>query len=128
MTTAEQVQQEIIDWANSDSVQDVFASAGWSRVQSFSDACRYFHEYLDTNETDADSGVSIPSGHCLRVEESEEGSKLVTVFSIEAPAAEKKFYRFSGRLTRDETYWDGATIREVFPKVVTTTKFVENPS
>lgn len=123
MASAEQVKQEIIDWANSDSVKDVFENAGWSESNYFADACRYLHEYLDTDETDADSGVTIPSGHCLRVKETHEGSALVVVFSVEAPGKEKQFFRFTGKLTSYEIYWNNSELREVFPKTVSVTNF-----
>lgn len=123
MATAEQVKQEIIDWANSDEVKNVFSVAGWSESVYFADACRYLYEYIDTDDADADSGITIPAGHCLRVKETHEGSTLVVVFSVEAPGKEQQFFRFTGKLNSYETYWNNSELREVFPKTVSSVEF-----
>lgn len=123
MASAQQVKEEIIDWANSNGVKEVFELAGWSKSEYFADACRYLYEYLDTEDTDADSGVTIPSGHCLRVKETHEGSALVVVFSVEATGKEKQFFRFTGKLNSYETYWNNSELREVFPKTTLVTNF-----
>lgn len=128
MTSVEQVKQEIIDWANSDEVKDVFNSAGWSESKTFPDACPYLYEYLDASDINADSGVVLPSGNCRKVELTEDGLKFAVVFSVENGSNEKSFYRFTGRSNSYETSWERSILTQVFPKVITKTIFTEDPS
>lgn len=128
MASVEQVKQEIIDWANSDEVKDVFKSAGWSESKTFNDACPYLYEYLDASEFDGASGVVLPSGECRKVEEIEDGIKFAVVFSLNDVSGEKSFYRFTGRSNSYETSWERSILSQVFPKTITKIVYTENPS
>lgn len=128
MTSVEQIKQEIIDWANSDEVQDVFKSAGWSESKTFPDACPYLYEYLDASEINEDSGVVLPSGECRKAAETEYGLKFAVIFSVENDSEEKSFYRFTGRSNSYETSWERSILSQVFPKTVTKTIFTDEPS
>lgn len=128
MTSVEQLKQEVINWANSDEVKDVFKNAGWSESKTFPDACAYLYEYLDASEFDGASGISLPSGECHKVEETEDGLNFAVVFSVTNGSEEKSFYRFTGRSNSYETSWERSILTQVFPKTITKTIFTEEPS
>lgn len=128
MTSVEQLNQEVINWANSNEVKDVFKNAGWSESKTFPDACAYLYEYLDASEFDGASGIVLPSGECRKVEETEDGLKFAVVFSVTNDSEEKSFYRFTGRSNSYETSWERSILTQVFPKTLTKTIFTEDPA
>lgn len=133
MTSREQFQQEIIDWAKEYKDYNGPTNNGSPEIQSFPDACRRLYDYFDKGDSyglDEDSTeenfLKIPSGKCHRVKETENTSNLIVILSLSSPDSKTQFFKITSKLVDDAYYyWAGSEITEVFAKPVTTIHYVE---